>query len=930
MFAHTVVVVPHVHWDREWYFTSAEAQMLAVKDITEIIEYLETHPEYPSFTLDGQMAFLDEYLNVMPHMRSRIVALVEAKRLHIGPWYTQTDEMAVGAEAIVRNLQFGLRSAYALGEPMMIGYIPDSFGQSAGMPKLLQGFNIHKAVFWRGHSEYSGTQHNIFKWSSDLHHDEAIDAWMMPLGYATGKYLSCDSENLRHRFMPLMRVLDEMSPYGIAILPHGHDQMPIQKNIGAALAALRQAFPDRKFILGSYDDAFELNKKAAEKSASRPLDHVQGELFWGKRERVHRSIGSVRMDILTRNVEAERQLVHEVEPLSVLVTSLGKTATPVLIDEAWKLLLENHAHDSFGGCCSDEVNAQVRVRAEQVLERNQILKHYMMRDITEAAAAPHGLNERLGLFNLTTNSTPRLIETELIWESPQFELVDSEGKKVEYTILSCEELDPGFVDRQLAAGGRTKPFYKSRIELMRALPPMGYEVIGIQNADTNSNQEAIARELDGDETYELKLDQYHFVSYAHGCFSVRGTDKTLDQLLGLIVCDPNEGDSYDFSPMGKQPIFVVQEHADIARNMQLTKNRTTISLSISAKVPKNLSAWHNYQHQLAYETAELNIYATYMIDKTNKLVDLKYKVCNTADNLRIRLLVPTGVDVEKSVADSQFTEIERPVVDPALKAWRERGWSERPDGIYPFLNYVHAGKATIFTASSREYEMVCVNRSLEGKLNITSPSADSPSANAIAITLLCGTGTLGASNLLRRPGRPSGIQLATPTAQMHYEEVGAVEHHFALYLGCEAKHIQPLLEWLSPVLTYEAYTYNALQLNRQEKAIPAKGTAICKLPEDLAVVAFKLPMHAVEPACSSAATLRLQNIGTKAVTLDLNDYPYMRLVNLNEDELEHGDTYTVQPQEIISIRLKLQTDTESSNSSATYRPYPVVGHVTNG
>ena len=44
----------------------------------------------------------------------------------------------------------------------MIGYLPDSFGQSAAMPKILNGFGIDKSLFWRGYSERLGINQTEF------------------------------------------------------------------------------------------------------------------------------------------------------------------------------------------------------------------------------------------------------------------------------------------------------------------------------------------------------------------------------------------------------------------------------------------------------------------------------------------------------------------------------------------------------------------------------------------------------------------------------------------------------------------------------------------------------------------------------------------------------------------------------------------------
>lgn len=70
--------------------------------------------------------------------------------------------MVVAGESIVRNLLYGKLDCDNFGGRMMIGYLPDSFGQSAAMPKILNGFGIEKSLFWRGYSERLGVNKTEF------------------------------------------------------------------------------------------------------------------------------------------------------------------------------------------------------------------------------------------------------------------------------------------------------------------------------------------------------------------------------------------------------------------------------------------------------------------------------------------------------------------------------------------------------------------------------------------------------------------------------------------------------------------------------------------------------------------------------------------------------------------------------------------------
>ena len=91
--ADKVHVVPHFHWDREWYFTAEESKILLVNDMEEVLTMLETREDYPYFVLDGQTSVLEDYFSVSPENRERVRELVQRGKLIIGPWYTQTDEM---------------------------------------------------------------------------------------------------------------------------------------------------------------------------------------------------------------------------------------------------------------------------------------------------------------------------------------------------------------------------------------------------------------------------------------------------------------------------------------------------------------------------------------------------------------------------------------------------------------------------------------------------------------------------------------------------------------------------------------------------------------------------------------------------------------------------------------------------------------------
>ena len=145
-----VHIVPHTHWDREWYSPYQTFRLRLVDLLDQLLPQLEGDPSYAHFLLDGQMAVVDDYLAVRPEAEPRLRALAATGRMAMGPWYALPDEFLVSGETLVRNLQRGLRVASRFGGAMDVGYLPDMFGHVAQMPQLLRLFGYEHAVVWRG------------------------------------------------------------------------------------------------------------------------------------------------------------------------------------------------------------------------------------------------------------------------------------------------------------------------------------------------------------------------------------------------------------------------------------------------------------------------------------------------------------------------------------------------------------------------------------------------------------------------------------------------------------------------------------------------------------------------------------------------------------------------------------------------------------
>ncbi|HJA49561.1 MAG TPA: mannosylglycerate hydrolase [Candidatus Agathobaculum intestinipullorum] len=774
--ASQIHVVPHFHWDREWYFTAEESKILLVNDMEEVLTMLEQDPNYPYFVLDGQTAILEDYLALCPENRDRLAKLVRDGRLIIGPWYTQTDEMVVGGESIVRNLLYGKLDCKPFGERMMIGYLPDSFGQSARLPQILNGFGIHRCMFWRGTSERMGSDKTEFVWQGE---DGAqVTVQLLPLGYAIGKYLPEEPDALRERMDKYLPVLDRGATTDHILLPNGHDQMPIQKNIFAVMQQIEACYPGRKTKLSRYEEVFDLVEQNLDS-----LDTLHGEFLDGKYMRVHRSIYSSRADLKAANTRIENKITNILEPLASIAYSLGIPYHHGLIEAIWKELLKNHAHDSIGCCCSDKVHRAIADRFFLAEDRTDSLIEFYKRKIVDAMGMEHGL-DKFTVFNTLPYDRKEVITGSIITRMKQFALRNEDGQDVPFEILHQEIVDAGLIDRQIVHYGNYDPFVRYDIALYDTVPAMGYRTYFVQATE----QPPALLSVDTTPSDCLENGFYRIEIAENGSLTV--TDKvqgtTYEQVL-LIEDGSDDGDGYDYSPLEDD---LVLTSASVKATSRITHHAllSRADISFRMNIPSNLEA----RRQKWYDGyMDIRLHVT--LRQHSPLIELSVEVDNQADDHRVRLLIPNQMAAQCSVSDNQFGSIVRPARDSAMDNWEKEKWSERPDAIYPFLSYVAQDTAqglSVLTNSVREFELVG-----EG-------------FQTIAITLFRSVGVLGKEDLYRRPGRPSGIRMDTPDSQMRGVQI------YDLALTADRTAVcQRAKEYITPLVTYNKMPYNAMKLN---------------------------------------------------------------------------------------------------------------------
>ncbi|KLV03714.1 alpha-mannosidase [Photobacterium aquae] len=855
-----VHITPHMHWDREWYFTTEESRILLVNNMEEILTRLESDPDYKFYVLDGQTAVLEDYFAIMPQNKARVREQVQAGKLIIGPWYSQTDTMQVSGESIVRNMMYGMRDCLSFGEPMKIGYLPDSFSMSAQLPMIYNGFGIDRAMFWRGCSERHGTDKTEFVWQSN--DGSEVTAQVLPLGYAIGKYLPQDEEGLRDRLDKYFPVLEKPSVTKDILLPNGHDQMPIQENIFEVMDKLREIYPEREFVMSRYEEVFERIEAMRDQ-----LDTVKGEFNDGKYMRVHRTISSTRMDIKLIHAEVENKIVNILEPLASIAWTLGFDYHHGLIEKMWKESMKNHAHDSIGCCCSDKVHAEILGRYILADDMATNLINFYKRKIVDHMPDRDGC-DKLALFNLSPYARDEVVNTTITIRAQSFSLFDEHGSEVEYFIQDQRVIDPGKIDRQIVHYGNYDPFVEYDIQIKHPVPAMGFTTLHIEGHRKGLQKVAEHKE------YLLENEFYRINVNDNGTLTIfdKETQQTFDQVLRLEE-GSDDGDEYDYSPSRKEWLIYSDEFV-AQTNIKHEGFQSVASIKLRMDVPNNLQAREERTNQDGYVDVDCQV----VLKAGSRRIEVRMVLDNQADDHRVRVLVPTPFVSETVVADNQFGLITRPVDDPEMANWEQDGWKEAPVPVYQLMNFAalenETGGMAVMSNGLREFEVIS--------------SKDNGERDTLALTLLRGVGVLGKEELLLRPGRPSGIKIPTPDSQVR----GKLVCEFSLY-GFAGSHIEANVmaaarDNVTPIACYNKIPYNAMKLNVGEKNLPLTFSLLEKNMEGSVLSVLK------KAEDEDALIMRVYNPDEQGVISDAIRFsrPITEWVETGMDEIvRHGDEY---------------------------------------
>jgi mannosylglycerate hydrolase len=769
-----VAVVPHTHWDREWYEPFQTFRLHLVDALDSLLALMETDTAYARFLLDGQMAVVDDYLEIRPDAEARIRALAAAGRLTMGPWYILMDEFLVSPETIVRDLQIGMARGAAFGGAMDVGYLPDMFGHVAQMPQILRLAGMTHAVVWRGvPAQVTKTG---FWW-------EALDgstvrAEYLPVGYGNGAVLPDDAKAL------VRRVADHEQEIGSFLLDdlllmNGSDHLDPQPSLGRVVAEANAIQDDYVFTITSLPEYLA-------DAPTDGLEHWQGELRSGARANLLMGVTSNRVDVKRAAGATERALERRAEPYAALFQPADVWPAR-LLDLAWHDVVRNAAHDSICACSVDDVvdavlhrfasarqiadgvaGRALKALGQSMAEPGSVVVNPSaharpgMVELVVGAELPPGddvqvLSERMGLPGQMTLDANTVRTVLGMLQGPKIDndawvhdvRIDEDETGIDLTVAIGPDERPGVAiaeakqDLYTRLGARPDVMVRVRLDQppirriaarVAAVPGFGWRSFTpapLAHPVTVTIGAGDDADSGADEGADSGADEGAVV-LANGLVTVvvEPTDGTftVDGLAGFgrLVDGGDLGDSYNYSPPRRDSTVDAPESVTVTIGDR-GPVRATAVVTATYRWPDHIDG----TSQARVGDHLVDVTTTVDVRADEPTVRVSTTFVNPSRDHRLRVHLPLPEPATESEAECAFTTVRRGLTAEG-----------RPDEFglptFPSRRFVRAGGLTVVHDGVAEYELVDI-------------TGDEPAAHALAVTLLRSTGMLSRLGMAYRP-----------------------------------------------------------------------------------------------------------------------------------------------------------------------------------
>lgn len=803
-------VISHTHWDRAWYVTFQEYRIRLVRLVDRLLHLLATRPDYRFYMLDGQMAVLEDYLEVRPQRAQELQELSKAGRISVGPWYVLADEFLVSPESLIRNLMLGHRMGADYGGVMKIGYVPDGFGHVGQLPQILRGFGIDNAFFWRGlgaEGERLGTE---FEWRAP--DGSTVTTIWMPWGYhnisnigypihwGDISQMEFDEDLALAQIRKALAALQPMANTPARLLMNGIDHAEAEPRIPQIIARANAEIEDTAFYHGTLGEHLERVR-----AAGVELPVFEGEFRWGRYSEILQGVYAARIHLKQINYRVETLFERFMEPLAALAWLSGADVpegTEDVMWTAWRWLLKNHPHDDIYGSGIDAVHEEMLYRFSQAEQIGQFVVRDSLRQLARQVDFTAQDGTPLLVYNPLGWDRQEMVTGDIDFEfddpvADGFRLVDSQGTVIPHQVLG---------DEQVFWMETLKPNRKRRMRVAfpGAIPACGYRAYWAQPGSNDFSRSPATSghwrlHEDGAENRYLS-----FTITADGGLDV--TDKTTGHTyrgLGHFQDVDDAGDEYSYCPCTHSQTFSTVGRAASVRQTATGPCLATFRIERILRIPAGLTP--NRQRR-ARKLVALPIVSEVTLYRDRPGLFITTRIDNQARDHKLSVVFPTGLNPAQCTVDEAFAVMPRDIDLPDSTGWVEdptslmhqRAFTDVSDPSTPKYGLGRSGRG-----------LAILNRGLPAVEVTRQSTADEESETQIALTLLRSVGWLSRDDLFTRR-IAAGPLVPTPGAQC----LGPYTYEYAILPHAGTWHTvyQTAYNYVAPLLLARADTHEGLEL----------------------------------------------------------------------------------------------------------------------
>lgn len=341
-----VIAYLHTHWDREWYREFEIFRMRLLRVFDNVLDMLLKN-KIPCFYFDGQVSALEDYLEMRPEKEELVRSLIRHKKLFIGPFYCLVDEFLTDKTCFSKNLEIGIKTAQKYGCNDFIAYLADTFGHSQNVVDILRDYGIDKCMVWRGLTKEIPSE---FSWCG-------MDTVNLVRGYFNDIFSI--NAPIERKAELLKENLDKIAEKSgnVILLPIGADHLGVETDIADQIEGVNELLKEDYFIrLGSPFDYFK-------RVENRFKDFEwNDELRDNSNTFTLQGCYSSRLDLKRENIEC----TYLLDLASRFVKQQKETGYDTVLEHAYKMLLQNQAHDSICGCSTADVHSENLIRYKKI------------------------------------------------------------------------------------------------------------------------------------------------------------------------------------------------------------------------------------------------------------------------------------------------------------------------------------------------------------------------------------------------------------------------------------------------------------------------------------------------------------------------------------------------------------------------------------